>query len=158
MKESMKGGKGTLSWAGNYGLGLEMKKQKYPEASKGMSANSMPRADFFMLQCGKHDAPFTIGTTKTPNRAGIKRVCANAASGLMPVYFAFDRASPVDFKIIQDAFQDPVRERLPGKASISKEQKAVIYGLANVRRRFLEAMPCRNVQKSVGRIQKGRQT
>jgi hypothetical protein len=56
--------------AGNYGIGLEMKKQKYPEASKGTIANSMPWADFFMLQCGKHGAPFTIGTAKTPNWAG----------------------------------------------------------------------------------------
>lgn len=151
MEESMKGGKGTLSWAGDYGLGLEIKKQKYPEASKGMSANSMPRAGIFMLKCGKHALPFTIGTTKTRNLAGFDLTCANAASGRRLPHFECDRASPVDFK-------KRLCERFPGKAPISKEQKAVIYGLANVRACFLEAVPFRNVQESVGRIQKGRQT
>jgi hypothetical protein len=52
--------------AGNYGIGLEIKKQKYPDASKGNIANSMPQTDFFMLQCGKYGALFTIGTTQKP--------------------------------------------------------------------------------------------
>jgi hypothetical protein len=44
-----------------------MKKQKYPEASKAIIANSMPQTDFFTLQCGKYGAPFTIGTAQNPN-------------------------------------------------------------------------------------------
>lgn len=89
--------------AGNYGLGLEIKKQKYPEASKGGNANSIMVADFFMLKCGKHGVPFTIGIGKNPNWPAFESGCANDASGRKLVRFERRRASPVDFKIVLEA-------------------------------------------------------